>query len=431
MFWIIVASVAIAKMVAGKRVLSLASLFLFSFITGASANPEETFGVGARATGVGGALTSVAMSYDATFYNPAALSRVPSPEAGFGFFLYRPFFEINKSPSDANKTQFLLNMGFASNFPLPFKKKDLLFIGFNVSLPPDRLYSIQALPSHEPHFVFFETRNKRLAVDFALALKVHRTFSIGAGFSVLPNIYGDVKVDLTKGDTESIVSVDVKPQLSANAGIILNPFKGLSLALSWRGANKTAINIPVSVFVQQLPPIDLQIEAWEYSTPHTVTFGAGYDFGRFLVALDFSYYFFRDFYASVPTITLYGGQGTRNVFYSKVSGFHNSIAVRIGGEAKVTRPLTLRSGFSFVQSPVPAQEELSNILDCNRLAWSIGAGLDFPNVPELSMDLAFSYMYLIKNHDEKMVFAPQNRGYPNISYGGHLVGFGMTLRYKF
>jgi long-chain fatty acid transport protein len=420
-----------ARMILGNKQL-LVALILFFFLPAlAIANPEETFGVGARAIGAGGALTSVAKSYDATFYNPAALTRVTSPELGLGFFLYRPFFEISNNNSDANKTQFLLNFGFASNFPLPSKGKDLLFIGLNLSLPPNRLYSIQALPSHEPHFVFFETRNRRLAVDFAIALKLHRIFSVGAGFSILPNISGDVKVDFTKGDNESRLLVDVKPKLSPNAGVLVNPYKGLFVALSWRGANKSTIDIPVSVYLQQLPPIDLQIQAWEYSTPHTITFGAGYDFGKFLVALDFSYYFFRDFYASVPTVTLYGAQGTSSTSSTMVSALHDSIALRIGGEAKVMKPLTLRSGFSFVQSPVPAQEDVSNMLDCNRFTLSLGASLDVPYVPELSTDLAFSYTYLVKNHDEKMVFAPQNKGYPNISYGGHLVAFGMTLRYRF
>jgi long-chain fatty acid transport protein len=414
-----------ATVIVRNKTLLIALLASLLGFKGAFANPEETFGVGARAMGVAGALTSVAMSYEATFYNPAGLTRVVSPEAGFGFLLYRPFFDINKNGSDANSTQFLLNMGFASNFPLPFKIRDLLFIGLNLSVPPDRLYSIRALPSQEPHFLFFETRNKRLVVDFALAIKVHKILSIGAGFSILPNISGDVEVDLTKGENESRLSVDVKPRLSANAGIIVNPYKALSIAISWRGANKATIVIPVSVYLQNLPPIDLQIEAWEYSTPHTVTFGLGYDFGSFLVALDFSYYFYRDFYASVPTVTF------GKPYYSKVLALHDSIALRIGGEVKVIKFLTLRSGFSFVQSPVPAQEDVANMLDCNRFTLSIGAGLDVPYVPELSIDSAFSYMFLVKNHDEKMVFAPQNKGYPNIYYGGHLVAFGMNLRYRF
>lgn len=400
----------------------------------ASANPEDTFGAGSRAAAMAGAVTAAAASYDACHYNPAALSHVRGPEAGIGFLAYRPFLRINDEDSSANRARALVAFGFASPIPLGRGLDDLLFLGVDAMLPGLSLYSIRAFPRSEPHFPFLEDRNRRLVLNAAIAVRPLRWLAIGAGFSLLPHVAGDVRVDFAGTGDRSHTNVDVTAHLSPNVGVLVRPVPALAVALVWRGANRTRLRIPTSVDVAEIPPIRLNVEATEYATPHQIALGVSWEVRPVLVSLDIIYSFYRQFEQSSPIVTLYDSSGAVTKVQSVADpGFHDAVSVRAGAEWHVRGPWRLRAGLAFVQSPVPAQEGESNLLDGHRFTAAAGAGLDIGAAggPPIRVDAHLAWTGMVSNRDEKMIVDPANPGYPTIRGSGSILSGGLDVKVRF
>ncbi len=401
---------------------------------GAVANPQDTFGAGSRAAGLAGAATAAASSHDACHYNPAALSRLQGPEAGIGFLAYHPFLRINDTDSPANRTRALVSFGFATPVPLGRGLGDVLFVGVDATLPGLSLYSIRAYPRSEPHFPFLEDRNRRLVLNAAVAVRPVGWLAVGAGFSLLPHVTGDVRVDFAGTGERSYTYVDVTAHLSPNVGFLAWPTASLAVALVWRGANRTRLRIPTSVDVSKIPPIRLNVEATEYSTPHQIALGIAWEVRPVFLSLDFIYSFYRQFDQSSPIVTLYDSTGA--VTKVQTVGdprFHDAVSVRAGAEWHVRGPWFARAGFAFAQSPVPAQESESNLLDGHRFTAAAGAGFDVGAAggPPIRVDTHVAWTGMVSNRDEKTLLDPANPGYPTIRSGGSVLSGGLDVKMRF
>lgn len=398
------------------------------------ANPEETFGAGSRAGAMAGAATATVASYEACHYNPAALSHLQVLEVGLGFLVYRPFLRINDKGSPANQTRALLSFGLATPIHLSRGLNDILFVGVNAMLPGLSLYSIRAFPRSEPRFPFLEDRNRRLVLNAAVAIRPVRWLAFGAGFSLLPNVEGDVRVDFVGAGDRSYTNVDVTAHLSPNVGVLVRPFPVLAVALVWRGANRTLLRIPTSVDVANVPPVRLNVEAIEYSTPHQIALGVAWEIRSVILSLDFVYSFYRQFRQPSPTVTLYDSSGEATKVQTPGDpGFHDAIAIRKGVEWHILGPWYLRGGLGFVSSPVPAQEGESNLLDGHRVAMAAGLGFDAQAAggPPLLVNSHLAWTFMVSNRDEKMIFDTSNPGFPNIRGSGSVLSGGLDVRVRF
>jgi len=377
------------------------------------ANPMDTFGYGSRAIGMGGAATATADSYEACYYNPAGLARLAGkgPELGLGVLMYRPFLKVNGRDSEANRTRVLYDVGIAS--PIPFGKGvwDMLFLGINVQIPGARVYSIRARAPNEPHFPFLEDTNRRLVLNVAAALRLWKNVAIGAGFSMLPDVYGVLRVD------DPSTSVDVDLNLSPNVGLLIEPIGEMVIGITWRGANRSFIS------VVSMDP-DLQVDAYDYSTPHEIALGVAGKVGPVVLSGDFTYYFYRYFKQSKATT---GANG------SNAPGLSDAVAVRLGAEWRVIDAVQLRAGFSWIQSPVPAQEGETNLLDGDRYTGSLGLGFDAAAIggPPIQLDAHVAWSYMTANNDAKTDFNPDNPGFPSISSSGSILNAGLTAKVSF
>ncbi|MBM4397511.1 MAG: outer membrane protein transport protein [Deltaproteobacteria bacterium] len=401
----------------------------------AAANPFDTFGYTSRAIAMGGGFTGAASSYEAAYYNPAGLARLSSPELGLGVLLWRPVLEVNGAVSPANRTRALIDAGLGTPIPLGRGLGNVLFLGVNLAFPGSTLYAIRESPPAEPRFPFLEDRNRRLVFNFAMAVRINRMFSLGAGLSLLPDVMGDVKVDLTESGAENSTSVDVRMHLSPNAGVLIEPIEGLAFGLVWRGANRTYLSIPVGVKAgEQLNDIDIRVLAFDYSTPHQIALGGAYRRARFEVAADLTYSLYRYFEQSSPTVHRYGADG-EIVRTSAVGsrGLRDTWAVRLGGEYRVLEPWTVRAGFGWIQSPVPAQTGETNLLDGDRFTVSFGSGFDLAAIdgPPIRVDAHFAWTGMAANTDAKAAIMPENPGYPTIRGSGSVFSGGVTAKVRF
>ena len=416
---------------------------------GALGNPMETYGYTARAVGLGGAMTAVASSFDATWYNPAGLGQLTGCELGAGLSVRRTFLSAQVSEPDAatgalgraerqlGRTRGELDLGLASPIPLGAGLERVLFAGASVLLPGTTLYAIRERPIEQAIFPFLQERNDRLVLNLALAAR-WRWVMVGAGVSFLPSVAGRVDVDFTDGAGRNATSVDVNTSLSPNVGLLLLPVEGLSLGLVWRGQNRLDLAIPVSVVIsEKITPVDLTVTAAEYSTPHELALGAAWKGSGWTVAGDVKYAFYRTFRASFPDVELFstadGSASLESV--APEGGFRDTWAASLGGEVRVARGLDARAGASWTQSPVPAQQGLTNLLDGDRYAGSLGLGLDVGawGGPPLSIDLAAAAGGFARNRDDKLDAAvdPANPGWPWVGgRGAYVLGtLSTTVRF--
>ncbi len=411
------------------------------------ANPMETFGYTSRAIGMGGGATASAASYESCFYNPAGLGMLVGPEAGVGVLVYRPFLTAHIHQQDpatgalvpvdqkrSDNAGVLLDVGFGTPIPLGDGLERVLFFGFNLVVPGTTLYAVRERPATEATFPFLEDRNRRLVLNAAVAIRPWKPLMIGAGFSLLPDVFGDVKVDFTQAGTENATSVDVAMHLSPNVGILAEPMPGLTLGLTWRGANRTYLSIPVHVKLsQQYAAINVEVTAYDYSTPHELAFGIAWHDDRWSVAGDFTYSFYRQFHQSAPAVQMYDATG--NVTQNSAvpdPDFHDAMAVRLGAEWKATDALAVRLGFGWVQSPVPAQTGDTNLLDGDRYTVAGGVGYSFEGfgVP-ISLDAHIAWAGMVSNRDAKATLDPTNPGYPSVSGTGSILNSGLTAKVWF
>lgn len=418
------------------------------FSVRAQANPLDTFGYTSADIAMGGGVTALAGSYDACYYNPAGLALLDGFDVGLGVQVFRPFLKSSINRLDAStgvieprqvsrgSTGTLFDLGIASPIPLGKGLDRHLFWGIQAAFPGSTLYAVRERPVQEAYFPFMEERNRRLVLNGALAGR-WKWLMVGVGVSLLPNVYGRVDVDFTREGRANQTEVDVKMNLSPNVGALVEPIPGLTVGLTWRGANRTHLSIPVNaVLSDKIAAIRLKVLAYDYSTPHQIALGLAYQKPGYRVAADVTYSMYRDFRQSAPSVLLYSSSADDKVIKETLvpdANFRNSWAVRLGGEWRPVAALALRAGFGWVQSPVPAQTGVTNFLDGDRYMGSIGLGFDAASVggPPLSVDLHMQYAWMVGHRDAKTVFDPGNPGYPSVASEGWALNGGMTLRYRF
>lgn len=409
-----------------------------------AANPMGTYGYTAKGLSLGGAMTAVASSFDATYYNPAGLARVNGVELGVGLSMRRTFLTARHSVDDASSgglaraeterggTGGELDLGLAAPIPLGAGLERVLFAGASVMLPGTTLYAIRERPIEQPVFPFLEERNDRLVLNLALAARWQWVL-FGAGVSFLPKVAGRVDVDFTDGAGQNTTFVDVGTSLAPTVGVALLPLDGLSLGLTWRGENRLDLSMPVSVVIsEKITAIDLSVTSVDHSTPHELALGAAWQGHGWMVTGDVTYALYHRFRASFPDVVLFSSSGDLTSASPPVD-FHDTWAVRLGGELRVAPGLDVRAGASWVQSPVPAQQGQTNLLDGDRFGGSLGAGLDLAELggPPLTVDAAVAGGGFAPNRDAKTVFDAANPGYPWMEgQGAYVLGaLSVTVRF--
>ena len=428
-----------------------AGLLVLAMALGAAgpvfANPLDTFGYTAKGMALGGAMTAAASSFDATYYNPAGLGMLKGFDLGLGAMTYKTFLTAKYSTLDKASGQLVRqstrrndtvrgsgDVGIASPVPLGKGLERVLFLGASVVIPGTTLYAVRERPIQQPYFPFMEDRNRRLVLNVAAAGR-WKWLMVGAGFTFIPSVKGRVNVDFTDGGNQNLTEVDVGTRVSPNLGVLVEPVPGLTLGLTWRGENRLDLSIPVSaVLADNLAPVRLKVTAVDYSTPHQIALGAAYRTDRFLVTGDVTYSVYRRFRSSAPDVILYSSK--TEVLKQSIAldpGFHDTWAVRVGGEFKPLKALALRAGFAWIQSPVPAQTGVTNLLDGDRYVGSVGLGFDAEAVggPAITVDAAMSGGYLVSNRDAKDAQDATNPGYPWVGSEGWYLAGALSAKVRF
>jgi long-chain fatty acid transport protein len=409
----------------------------------ASAHPFDTWGFTSRDIAMGGAATASATDVDAAYYNPAAATRARALVVNLGLLVADDFLEVlglDVGPAERPRsvtgpdTHVLLELGLATPIPLGEVLKDRLFLTLALALPYDGFYDVDQPDDEEIAFPFWDARNRRIVFTAALAGRIFDWLSVGVGFTILPDVLGEVRVSLSGEAARNASHVQVDYDFGATAGLLVEPLDWLAFGVAYRQAQGTTIDLPVAVDVfGGTSPVSARVTAPAYSQPHEVALGVQVrPLPTLTLAADVTWYDYSSFRFSSPDVVVYGAE-TPERPAARVR-MRDVWAPRLGAEWQALPWLALRGGWAYVASPVPRQEGATNLLDADRTVLALGLGFDLPGewlgdvVRRLSVDLHGQVAVLRERQFEKMAFLPDNPGYPRIGVSGGTFSAGVSLR---
>lgn len=393
-----------------RLVLAAPALALSLATSPAHANPPDTFGFGSRETAMGGAAAAETRGFAASYYNPAALARSRGLEIGLGYFRAEHSLEINGRDNAVDPVKGL-NGGFVAPGTLlgiPFA------FGVAVHLPDDRISRVRALRQEQPRWELYDNRNQRLFLAANLAIEPTPWLWIGGGLSFMSSTTG--RLDITGGANvfrpdDSRLRHEVDADLTAirypQAGVRVALGKDVALAAVYRGQFQLGLDLSARLLgdVSGLTTAlyELRTSSVNNFLPQQVVLGGSWAVtDRLRTTFDATWIDWSAYVSPVAKLD------ANLVIPPPPSGWpsnvtppttpaptrieplvmHDRIVPRVGLEWHALGERNakgfLRAGYEIARSPLAAQTGLTNYVDRDRHAISLGVGGAFKNLlPEL------------------------------------------------
>lgn len=368
----------------------------------AHANPLDAFGYGARASALGSAYAAVADDSTANYYNPAALAQVRSLRIDVGYQLARPFVDVSGKRQPLMDTR-----GLQAGVVLPGRILGVDFaFGVGLFLPDQHVTRIRVLGYDAPRLHMYDNRTQRLFLAANLAVHIYRGLYLGGGLSFMSRSSGTVFLrgrvgisDPERSELTAAISQDLFAVRYPQVGLLFAVSPSLSLALVYR--HRFALDLEQGFQIEaavadpgQRPVVDKGLlremaRSVDLFQPWQLVGAAAARFGRWQVSFDLTYARFSE--QPVPaaefTLDLDIGQLTDLVRLPKSKaypsvGFHDLLIPAAGLEWRALErvgpvSLTVRGGYRYEASPVPAQEGETSLGDADKHATTAGLGAEF------------------------------------------------------
>lgn len=417
--------------------------------THADASVWDAYGFGARATAMGNAHVAAGQDFTAVYYNPAGLAGAPHPEVGVGLGLVYPSLSIERDrPSDPDGPSDELpapNLGAHLGLVIPLGGRidDRLALGAGLYLPTIEVTRIDGVDPQRPHFYRYESLTDKLILAFGMAIEVHERVSLGAGVQFLGALDGNATVELDLLSQRFVrkgLQVAVEPTGAVTAGLLVTPTDDLRLGFSFRDALDLRYDITIAAIVQSVGALEVDIAGTSLYTPQQFTWGAAWDpmpsltltadlvwarwsiapdpSSQLVVALDAAPLGFEELIVQTDTVDL---------------GAEDTLSPRLGVEWRPEGAWTLRGGYGFRPTPLPAQTGPYNHIDSDAhqisagVAWRVRNPLARERAP---MQLEWSAQLNVVEGRE-MAKADPDDAVGDYRAGGVLWHSALTLRHNF
>lgn len=398
------------KMVSGLLVL------LFTASTSFAAGfrlPEA----GAKAMGMGFAFTAQADDPSAIYFNPAGLTQLTGQNVMLGLtYVKENGAEYNgTTPVDAiaaqkSETQKTLNFYIPNAYYTNTTKDGYISYGVGIFSP----FGLGQEYNNENNDSIFRNQItkidlKTIVVNPTIAFKVNDVLSLGFGIDYM---WGQAKLAKTPWSPNlggNIYNLDLKADGDAwgyNFGVLLKATENLRIGANYRSAfnlelkdgdvtlaNINSTGVPAlgggsvsQVFFGGKSSFSTNGNATIY-LPATFALGASYTMGKLTMNADADWTFWHSF-ASLP-ISFQAHRPPVLVDSNASKEWKDVCAVRLGAEYRVIDPLSLRAGFVYDPSPVPAGTMGPELPDANRRNYMVGAGY---KIGPVTIDGAFMYI---------------------------------------
>lgn len=346
----------------------------------AHGSPAEVFGFGSRSAGLAGATAAATSDFSAGYYNPGGLGFGRGKHVSFGVLGAASNLQINDRRTDLAEP-FGVVFGASAPAPLGGALTDRIIVGIGLYLLPKTVVRVIARRPDEPFYPWYDNRTQRLVVLPTIAWRVTDRFALGLAANVLAGLGGTVVAG--EGPTRALdarVDEEIGTRAAVHGGVRMVLAPWWEMAMVYR----QAFGVPFSTVADTTvagEPIDLAISAKGLFTPHTFVLGQAWHPGVVDLSLDLQYARWSGypgpFVAVDSNLPLVGPLAG---VLPEVP-WKDTFGARLGAEGHLPGDrvdLTLRGGYGFETSPVPAsQPGTTNLLDGPKHTLAIGLGLGF------------------------------------------------------
>jgi long-chain fatty acid transport protein len=443
-----------------------AALALLVWTRSIRASPEDLFGFGPRSPSMGGTGAACAEGAEATYTNPALLSRVHRNMVTLG--LSGATFDLHADGAQLpGRVSVLPAKGFVVGVevPVPFGGilRDRVATGFALYTPTDALVRGRILYPETPQYPLLPDRSQSLAVRIGVGADLGYGIRAGVGFAALANLVGSIDVASTAGSVSSRVDDKLIATYAPTAGLAWDlPFdRGADGRARWRvGAayrGSIAATFGVNVDASKLSTLSLPVfniaGVAQYDPPE-VAFEVAHERDGWTIAAGATWKHWSA-YPGVfePTVLCPQGQDCSALTPPQI-GFSDTIVPRLGAERLVALPrraaVRLRAGFFYEPTPVPsslaaspaydpATQGLLNrptrFFDASRYALSLGGGVDLGDMAPFTVDV-WAQLHLLASSTVQTCTGESTPCAPDIGAGeaklsGTVVAYGAMLGVRF
>jgi len=380
---------------------------------------------GQRNMGMGLIGTSLSLDGSSAFYNPGGLSFLKS-DFSFSGGLSLMMGRVTYQPVDM---EYQAHIKHKLNTPLYFygamKATKNLGVGIAVNTPFGNGFSWE--DNWNGRFLIQDLKFKAITIQPTVSYKIKDLISIGAG---LVYAYGNIEMNralpIEGANGEGKLNIQGSTNnWGFNAGVMVHPFKSLSLGLSYRSLIRMKVNagdvtmtVPESVSADY--PATNKVST-ALPLPANLDFGASYEFGeKLLIGFNLCYVF----WGVHDSITFDFETNTDKLKdVTNPTLYKDRMIIRLGAQYKALSWLTVRAGGYYDPSPIPDDYFHPQTPNCDQIGLTCGVSVNpFKN---LSVDAAFLYLM---GSERESYYTPDNFGgkYRSAFY---IPGIGLTYSF--
>jgi long-chain fatty acid transport protein len=350
---------------------------------------------GAKAMGMGFAFTAQADDPSAIYFNPAGLTQLK----GQNVMLGATYLRLNGADYKGTTPVDDFLTGFTTQKSETQKSLNFIIPNAYYTKTTSDGYFAYGVGIFSPFGLGQEYENKQtsifrnqitkielqtIVVNPTIAFKINEYLSVGAGIDWMwgqaklektpwaPTLGGNLYESELKGDGDA---------WGYNFGLLLKPTENFRIGANYRSpftlkikdadVNLSNISTNPSV-VGLLGGLTSTKGSATIAMPATFALGAAYTVGKLTVEADADWTFWHSF-SSLP-ITLQDQRPPILVSTNAQKNWEDVCAIRLGAEYRVTDPLSLRAGFVYDPTPVPASTMGPELPDSIKLDYMVGAG---------------------------------------------------------
>ncbi len=424
----------------------------------AAANPADLFGFGARAQGMGGALTAGTDDAGANYYNPALLAGGDDIRIDVGYQLAQPLLSVDGHSQGVDTSR-----GLALGLAVPGRLAGArLAIGAGLFLPDQQLTRTRTLPSPQPRWALYDNRPQRLFLAANLAFELPGGVSVGGGIAYMSGMKGVVQLEGIVGFPDPASSqlvldmdVDLKTIRYAQAGVAWQATPWLTLAASYRGGFRLVLDqtfrLSGDIGSPGAPPLvedgflHLRTVAQDLFQPMQVTAALHAQLTpRLALGFDLAWHRWSVFENPAANIDIELDIGDFNDLVNippqdplPAPHFHDIAVPRLGVEwvARRTprRVWRVRGGYTYEPSPAPEQSGATNYIDGDKHTLATGAGVELPGLGgvilrPVAIDVSLVTTFLPERSHRKLLAADPVGDY---RARGMVIGGALSSRWRF
>lgn len=458
------------------------SLLVMCFLcTSVHANNVDTFGIGSKATAMGGAFSAYADDPFAAYYNPAGLTQITSMTVAVGAAFMDPTlkakgYTVEKDHStimgptsyeDESDLLVVPHLGYAMPLGSKFAFGIAMYAPYGLHLKWDDTNDAESNPGA---FNSYESWYTRAVVTPTVAYKFNDKFSFGFGVSIGKSESGTYSnsYDLYKKGITGAIEGDLEDELnySWNVGVLYKHNERLSFGLTYRSKadaefegdlklkldedEQKLINKSLSAamgldyeFVKQDNNFKSDISLDDVDHPEQIQFGVKYSPTpkvNIVADLVWTQWSIVDTQSVIIKDKYFQAllahklkDGNKEVYQRR---WQDTRQVKVGLEYLINDMFTFRCGYFYDPSPIP--DDTFDIVwaDADKKTYSVGLGV---NLGQWTIDGSIQYT---RTEMDRMIGGGSEN--LNHSYGseeehvnvvadaeGQIYGYSMTVTYKF